>query len=283
MRFSTGRAASAVVVFFFLSASSILADIWESYSVYVDVLDDVDTAGEMAARIDICSVADFNTLTYETQVDCLKYLIYAPKTCADAEPATGTGDLICDVNGALLNTSTLHIACSGDCPFANTTLTLPDASDCAPRAVPGFSSDQADDKCYKSAYCRAKETNVTSFGAFCPSATGEYCCSDTVNLDTGYSGANSLAGSVSATAANYIANLDFKIKYEVKAPAMLKIQVEVPYVQSTTTHNVTFNGETKVYKMCPTTYLIDFVDPISTEPFSSVNLPWGRSSWTQLA
>ncbi|MFB1020748.1 MAG: hypothetical protein QMC37_10995, partial [Flavobacteriales bacterium] len=52
------------------------------------------------------------------------------------------------------------------------------------------------------------------------------------------------------TTAN-VTDLSVKVHYEIEAPSLIKIVVEVPYDTSD--------------KMCPSTYMIDFGDPV--EPF----------------
>jgi len=79
---------------------------------------------------------------------------------------------------------------------------------------------------------------------------------------------------------DHVADLSFNIHYEVDAPALLKIVVDVPYVKSDTTVQYTEDGVAKDYIMCPSTYMIDFEDPISTlprnegDPYNIRNGPW---------
>ena len=229
---------------------------------------------EFASRVSVCQGENFQDLSNTLQADCVHHLISSSAVCSLHTKADGIGnDFVCVINRIPINAADIKFECVGVCPLANADMSevfkaAEPAGTCAMVEVPGFTGS-----CYPSGYCQVAEQGIAfkgSFGEFCPSTTGEYCCgADTARNTTVFGGQDpTLAGGTLdyLNTMDHIADLSFNIHYEVDAPALLKITVDVPYVRSTTTVNYKENGVEKAYFMCPSTYMIDFEDPISTLP-----------------
>ena len=159
------------------------------------------------------------------------------------------------------------------------------AHDCGPGSVPGFAGD-----CYSSAYClyKALTTDAVGFGEFCPSSTGEFCCSASATRDTGFfqSATPVLTDGdvdLSYRHIDHVADMDFTIAYDVQAPAKIQLKVNVPYVIESSTITYLDNGNNVTRKMCPTTYLIDFLPPVETKPVNGDNAKYPQLTSTRLA
>jgi len=209
--------------------------------------------------------------------------------CSSVAKASGSGsDFVCVINGVPIAADDITFACEGACPMSDPNMAdhleaaIP-AATCSPVGVEGFTG-----ACYPSGLCQVKEETpiafTGSFGEFCPSSTGEYCCSSTSARNT-----TLFVGQDPSLAAgtldylrtmDHVADLSFNIHYEVDAPALLKIVVDVPFVKSDSTVKYTEDGLEKSYIMCPSTYMIDFEDPITTlpraegDPYNIRNGPW---------
>lgn len=237
---------------------------------------------EVVARLTTC-VADFGTGSDTLKADCMKYLVSQDTSCSTVE-----GKFMCYVGSGTSRVliDTANVVFAFEVAPAAPTGTQLDGCVEAPTTA-GFTSDS---KCYRSAACQAKAaseagTTVTSYGDFCPSATGEYCCSPTAARDTGFFPGTLLsAGADYLRAMDHISDMSFTIKYEVEAPARLRIVVDVPFVTASSKLEFTEDGVVKEYTMCPSTYMIDFVPPVETEPtgFVASTDPGERSGWLPL-
>ena len=230
--------------------------------------------GEFASRLQVCSVGDFGTKSNELKADCVHHLVSSSAECAPQTKSSGNGtEFVCVINSVPIAADDLSFSCPDDvCPMddpdmADHMAAAEPAAGCEPTKVDGFVGD-----CYLSGMCQVREESAFtgSFGEFCPSSTGEYCCGNsTARNSTMFSGKDPslAAGTLDyLRRMDHVADLNFNIHYEVDAPALLKIVVDVPYVKSHTFMNFTEDGVDKKYIMCPSTYMIDFEDPITSIP-----------------
>lgn len=269
-------------------AGGAVVDAAETFTVTATFTNDDFALGELSARLDFCTSTIMTTGSDSARADCVKNLISASAVCYSQG-----SEFLCNIGGVVLNTKDISFQCAGGvCPSADTTLVA--AMDAAHActgstiSVAGFTTAS---NCYSSAYCLYKAVpETTGFGDFCPSSTGEFCCSTTAARDNGYfQSANPVFSSTDASYRHidHVVDMDFSIAYDVQAPAKLQLKVTVPYV--TATSNITYveNGNNVTRTMCPTTYLIDFLPPVETEPVTGdgvINPPGGRvNSWLPLS
>ena len=251
-------------------AGAVTAD--ETFRVTVDVSG--APLGELAARLQKCT-GNFTAFGNELKADCVHHLVSTGATCF-----VSGSSFQCNVGGVVLDTAHISFACdAGVCPFADGDLSMPSDAD---EDCPFAPHDGFLGSCYTSAFCLAKKLpadDFISFGDFCPSPEGDFCCAHNAAKDNSFSGGS--AGDYSARQIDYIADMDFQITYTLSPPAKIKIRVDVPYITSVSRYNYTQDGVEREYKICPSSYLVDFTDPVETEPldFSSST---ERASWTPL-
>lgn len=244
----------------------------------------VFSAGELSAYIEACAntgATDFHALDTNLQQQCVSKLISPTATCS-----IGAGnEVVCNVGGVLINTKDITFSCGvGGCPFSDASLSgsLPSVGDCAAAgAVAGFTGTS----CYGSAFClyKGEASSFSHFGSYCPSSTGDFCCSATAAIDVaalpnGVIATGQDAGSEYIREIDHLVDMDIQVRYDVQRPAKLKISVEVPYVKSDTVYTQEENGLTVNYASCPTSYMIDFTPPIESIPRD----PSARSPWLPL-
>lgn len=246
--------------------------------------------GEFAALVEKCAAADFAAPATSTDLkaQCVHGLISTSAVCSTVDTK-----FMCTVNGVQIDTSLISFTCdeTNGCPSATTDATLSAALagiTCggATTNPPGFTGT-----CHESAYClQTSGDPYEHFGEFCPSSTGEYCCGDAVSRDTGYfPGGETVTGTNLPTGTadflrrvDHVVDMNFDVRYTVEAPAQLKIEVEVPYVTSTSTVTYVEDGATKNYNMCPSTYMIDFEPPVESYPQASESPNRVEASWLPL-
>lgn len=273
-----------------LALAGTAVDAAETFTVTA-TFDDDFALGELSARLDFCTSTIMQSGTDAARADCVKNLISASAHCYSQ-----AGEFLCNIGGVVINTKDISFQCAGGtCPSESALVADMDAAhNCAGSSisVAGFT---AESQCYSSAYCLYKTNSAnsvatTGFGEFCPSSTGEFCCSTTAARDNGYfQSANPVFSSTDASYRHidHVVDMDFSIAYDVQAPAKLQLKVTVPYV--TAASNITYveNGNTVTRTMCPTTYLIDFLPPVETEPKSGdgiIDPPGARvNSWLPLS
>ena len=237
--------------------------------------DETFALGELASTIETCqgTSASFAALSSKLQIECVHKLITPAAVCE-----ANSGVVFCAIGGVSINIATeLTFECGNSlvmdvltpvCPFSDPLLTavLPSDAACASQAVSGFVGSD----CYTSSFCLVKTegTAVTEFGDFCPSSSGEYCCMAAATRDTSAfdPGSGTGSGDGYVREIDYLADMSFKIDYVVLPPAQLTIKVEVPYVTSSSSMDHTEDGVTHTVPACPTTYLIDFTEPIESDP-----------------
>ena len=226
--------------------------------------------GELSARLDFCTDSSKSIMTSgsdSAKADCVNKLISASANCYSQG-----GEFLCNIDGVVIRASEISFQCDNDgtCPSANQTrVTAMDAahSCVAAASVDGFIGD-----CYSSAYCvQQLEPTHTGFGEFCPSSAGEFCCSTTATRNNAFfQSANPVltGGDVdlSYRHIDHVVDMNFSIAYDVQAPAKIQLKVTVPYVTESSTMTYVENGNSVIRNMCPTTYLIDFLPPLETEP-----------------
>ena len=237
---------------------------------------------EVVARLTTC-VNGFSAGSDALKADCMRHLVSPDTSCS----TVGSGidsKFMCYVGSGtsrvLIDTDNIAFAFDGGDPADPSGGQLDGCVEAL--ATAGFTPES---KCYRSAACQASAGTVTSYGDFCPSATGEYCCSPTAARDTGYFPGTLLsAGADYLRAMDHISDMSFTIKYEVEAPARLRIVVDVPFVTASSKLEFTEDGVTKEYTMCPSTYMIDFVPPVETEPtgFVASLVAGERTGWLPL-
>jgi hypothetical protein len=270
---SRARLAFGALVALALTSSASAVEIFSVTATFAEVNN--FALGEFASRLEVCATTNFAALSNPLKANCIHHLVSSSAVCSSVPKASGTGtDFVCVINGVPIAADDISFACAEDvCPLSDPTLSdhleaaMP-AATCAPTAVEGFNG-----ACYPSGMCQVKmepDTFTGSFGEFCPSSTGEYCCgANTSRNTTTFNGQDPTLGEGTLDylrTMDHVADLSFNIHYEVSAPALLKIVVDVPYVKSDTTVTYTEDGLEKSYIMCPSTYMIDFEDPITTFP-----------------
>jgi len=206
--------------------------------------------GELAARLETC--INPNALI-QTRMDCVRTLLSPNFTCS------GIGaDAVCSLEGINILVSAFSFACDADhgCPSANPHLddalarAIP-AESCTARVVPGFLN-----VCFPSARCQRLELGhaTSSFGEFCPSLSGIYCCGRN-SVETTFGGAFLHSGSL-VDLTGQVSNatdLSFRVLVDVAPPSLVRVTVETPYITSAGT-------------MCPSAYLFDLQDPVTVLP-----------------
>ena len=226
--------------------------------------------GEFSATLEACGGAGLALKDKVLQLRCVKTLISSDATCFEVSGGA-EGPLLCDVDGAPFTTENVVFDCAETCPFSNASL-FPNngtAGDCSFAEIAGYETP-----CFPSAYCQmlSQPTFGGSFGEFCPGSDGEFCCAENAEKSS-FEGA--MLTSPSAVDfmkdASHITDLSFKIFYDVRPPGLLKITVEVPYVTSESSITYIQSGVAKEYSMCPTTYMIDFQDPVEALPRAEEN------------
>ena len=165
---------------------------------------------EVVARLTTC-VADFGTGSHALKADCMHHLVSPDTSCSAVDTKfmcyVGSGS-----SRVLIDTANIEFAfVDGVAPAAPTGTQLDGCVE-APTTA-GFTDTS---KCYRSAACQASAASpVFSYGDFCPSATGEYCCSPTAARDTGFFPGTLLsAGANYLRAMDHISDMSFIIKYE---------------------------------------------------------------------
>ncbi len=259
----------------------------EIFSVAINFTDtETYLAGEAAARLAACaSIAPEDDQTLK--VECVKYFI---------EPSAVCDAATCTVAGVTVVLADLTFQCSGgsygdegsatevtgtqclaaDEGFQSYVLTSYPTSTCAaPDADTstngGYSTNSSG--CFESAFCAFTSDPIQNFGDFCPPTDGStVCCGVGVEaaLDV-FSGGSFIEGqdgtgeellAVTRSEVDHVVDLDIVVRYEVDSPSRLKIMVQVPFI----TDASTLEYGSVNYTVCPSAYLIDFVDPVEHSP-----------------
>ena len=250
-----------------------------TYTVSISEGSETFKYAEVVARLTTC-VNGFSAGSDALKADCMRHLVSPDTSCSTVDSkfmcyvGSGTSRVLIDTDNIAF--AFVDGVAPAD-PSGGQTVGCVEAL-----ATAGFTPES---KCYRSAACQASAGTVTSYGDFCPSATGEYCCSPTAARDTGYFPGTLLsAGADYLRAMDHISDMSFTIKYEVEAPARLRIVVDVPFVTASSKLEFTEDGVTKEYTMCPSTYMIDFVPPVETEPtgFVASLVAGERTGWLPL-
>lgn len=276
---------SPLLVAALLALTTSFANAAEVFTITASFTDDDFALAEFAARLETC-VNDFGLLANDLKADCISRLVSSSATCS----TTTAGAFVCVVDGVTIDTADIIFECdqSTGCPSANadvkalmdTATSCPDAAE----EVAGFVGS-----CYPSAYCLVNSGDaVTSFGDFCPSLTGEYCCGAGITRNneafpTATTQTNGIDESDFYRKVDHMVNMDFKLFYDVAAPAQLQLKVEVPYVEEESNLTYTENGNEVVRQMCPTAYLIDFEPPVETYPQDSESPVRIAENWLPLS
>jgi hypothetical protein len=205
--------------------------------------------GELTARLEACaSPRQFSSLGNSLKQDCLHTLVSRSFNCFPVGD-----DLICVLNGVYVNASEISFECNDvlGCVDTSALVAAEPPSGCGTITMTGFIGD-----CYPSAYCQllGESGLPVSFGDFCPSPSGDFCCGNNVSEASVLFQGAFLASPTSMDFlrdVSHVTDLNVTVHYEIEAPSLIKIVVEVPYATS--------------YKLCPSTYMIDFGDPV--EPF----------------
>jgi len=284
-----------------------LASASEVFVVTATFTDQDFALSEFATRLQVCKGNDFGTKSDAFKADCVHHLISTSAMCQNVIGQNGNPDMfVCEINGVAIDTAAMEFSCGDgdlltDCPheISETKAIMDSVMNCERNsdgdvitsAVPGF----ANNTCYSSAYClQESQPELTSFGDFCPSAAGDYCCgSNTARLnefpsdDFSQSPTSGIVDTFRGI--DHIANMDIDVTYDVVAPAQLQVKVVVPYITAESVLNYTETDGSKVSRaMCPTTYLIDFLPPVSTFPgrVDNTDLPTDRqtvATWEPLS
>lgn len=205
--------------------------------------------GELTARLEACaSPRQFSSLGNSLKQDCLHTLVSRSFNCFPVGD-----DLICVLNGVYVNASEISFECNDvlGCVDTSALVAAEPPSGCGTITMTGFIGD-----CYPSAYCQllGESGLPVSFGDFCPSPSGDFCCGNNVSEASVLFQGAFLASPTSMDFlrdVSHVTDLNVTVHYEIEAPSLIKIVVEVPYATSD--------------KLCPSTYMIDFGDPV--EPF----------------
>lgn len=229
---------------------------------------DVFAFGEFSATLEACAGASPLSQKHKTlQLRCLKTLVSPDVTCFEVS-GEDSGPLLCDLDGSPFTSENVFLDCEGACPLQNATLsqTLSQQQNCTRRKVNGY-----DPSCYSSAFCQFFSEGAGfggSFGDYCPDgASGEFCCGSDVEKDVFEGAMLSAPSSVDYLRdVSHITDLSFKLYYDTAPPGLLQITVEVPYVTSESKIVFVKSGNAVEYSMCPTTYMIDFQDPVEALP-----------------
>ena len=264
---SSGRLAVRVSLALLLVLSSVtrVADAAAVFTVtgtFAD--DDAFSLAELSARLEAGAAPNAGVVL---RADCIQRLL-SPSFACDG---VGT-EALCVVAGVYINVSLVTFSCDAarGCPSdddtLNTTLQAAVPTDgCGLRSVSGFINT-----CYPSAWCQwTQETNLTSFGSYCPSAQGSSCCaSGSVAADTAFPGGFLSSGSTVdyLTEMSHVADLSFRVSFDVSPPSLVRVNIETPYVTSASTMTSISNGVVRQTKMCPSAYLFGLQDPVETLP-----------------
>lgn len=234
-------------------------------------------AAELAARVTACAAIGNTVVESDKKIECVRFLIDTSATCVEAADAETSA--YCIIGGVQVPLNTLEFECDGgqfdDTVVASGCLAIADhyakfgtantcaAADDTPETNGGYDGD-----CYSSAYCALK-SSVTVFGSYCPAAgAAATCCGADIKVNpTVFAGGTSMVGADHSFAAlrtemDHVVDLDINVTYDITSPTRLKIMVNVPYITNTST--VAYAGVN--YTVCPSTYLIDFKDPIEYVP-----------------
>lgn len=216
--------------------------------------------GEFAARLEACVSP---SASVAVKSECAYWLASRDFDCR-GEGSNAT----CVVRGVHVPVSAMSFSCLGPCPSEDASLAsvLPTTAvdDCALASRPGFV-----DACYSSARCQwLSETEVVSFGAFCPDADGAYCCAEGAKKDeTAFPGVLTTSTIVDyMERLSHVADLSFRVHYDVLPPSLVRVTVDAPYVTSESEMTTIVNGVQNNYPMCPSAYMLDFEDPVEPLP-----------------
>lgn len=260
-----GRATrpSLLVTLFFLVSQRAGAAVFSIVGTFSD--DDHFGVGELSARLEACASPDASPVL---RADCVRKLI-SPEFACD-----GVGsDTVCVLDGIHLNVSAVSFSCDDErgCPSSDDTLnaTLEAAvpsTGCARRPVSGFT-----DVCFPSAWCQWSEqpTDLTSFGRYCPSTLGVFCCgNDATAAETAFPGGFVTPGGTLdyLEQMSHAADLSFRLTFDVAPPSSVRVIVDTPYVTSDSTLTSIVNGVARETRMCPSAYLFGFQDPLERLP-----------------
>lgn len=232
--------------------------------------DDPFAVGELAAYLEACaSPATGDAL----RAECVRKLISPYFLCDGAGNETA-----CVFDGVTLATPDVLFTCDETlgCPSTDDALratldvAVP-AGGCDARGVSGFVG-----ACYPSAWCQWTESaDVTSFGRYCPSSLGVFCCANRAVADP-----NALAGVFTTAAATsevadeaaHLADLSFRVTFDVAPPSLVRVVVDTPYLTSETA-------------ACPSAYAFGFQDPVERLPREEAGYPRRaatQAAWTPL-
>lgn len=227
-----------------------------------DVASSSFVIGEFAALLEACASP---TASNRLKRECLRGLATREFACHD-------GQTTCVVDGTHVDVSSVSFACDGACPSSNATfdpyLSTTTTEDCALGSVNGYVGST----CHSSARCQwlSERPNVASFGEYCPSATGEYCCASNATRDeTTFDGIPMVSSSSTIDymqQLSHVTDLSFRVHYDVQPPSLVRVVVDAPYVTSDRTMTFHENGVLKTYAMCPSAYMFDFADPVEPLP-----------------
>ena len=228
-----------------------------------DVASSSFVIGEFAALLEACASP---TASNRLKRECLRGLATREFACHDEQTT-------CVVDGTHVEISSVSFACDGGaCPSSNPTfdpyLSTTTEEDCAFGPVNGYVGST----CHSSARCQwlAERPNVASFGEYCPSATGEYCCASNATRDeTTFDGVPMMSSSSTIDymqQLSHVTDLSFRVHYDVQPPSLVRVVVDAPYVTSDRTMTFYENGALKTYAMCPSAYMFDFADPVEPLP-----------------
>ena len=233
-------------------------------------------AAELAARVTACAAIGTTVAESDKKIECVRFLIDTSATCVEADATTSA---YCIIGGVQVPLNTLEFECDGgsfdgtpetgclaiDAHYDKfgTAVNTCSAVDGTPATNGGYDGD-----CYSSAYCAFK-ASVAVFGSYCPAAgAAATCCGLNIKVNpTVFSGGTTMGGADHSVATlrtemDHVVDLDIDVTYDITSPTRLKIMVNVPYITSTST--VAYAGVN--YTVCPSTYLIDFKDPIEYVP-----------------
>lgn len=265
----TPRKKMKIVAVFFSSlllAASVVSAGYHDFSIVQTFSDDPATSsfvvGEFVAILEACASPH---ATDVLKRECLRRLATHEFACHD-------GQTTCVVDGTHVEISSVSFSCDGSCPSSNATFdpfltTLPTtAEDCAIGPVHGYLGSA----CHSSARCQwlTERPNVASFGEYCPSATGEYCCASNATRDqTTFDGILMTSSTVDYMQdLSHVTDLSFRVHYDVQPPSLVRVVVDTPYVTSDKRITYVENGVLKTYAMCPSAYMFDFADPVEPLP-----------------
>jgi hypothetical protein len=227
--------------------------------------------GEFAAQLEACKSP---LATEDFLAECVQALVFTDAHCA---PSATDHHIICVIGGVHVQASAFSFYCDEGvgCPSTDPTfaakLALVDQESCVSRAVIGFEGS-----CFPSARCQwLSETSVLSFGPFCPSVDGEFCCASGMTKTTNYFSGDFLFKPIDSSESilSHVVDTSFRVFFDVSPPSLVRITVETPYVTSTSSMLSIKNGQSTQSKMCPSAYLFDFQDPVESMPPVTIGVP----------